>query len=49
MKEGAKDDLCKPEKIKCMQIDTYFGNWLSGYKIHMGVVLQVHLARGLAL
>ncbi|KAL8212509.1 UNVERIFIED_CONTAM: hypothetical protein K2H54_049418 [Gekko kuhli] len=49
LKASVRDDPRELEKIKRMQIDKNFDNWLSAYTIYMGVILQAYPGQGSAL
>ncbi|KAL8221675.1 UNVERIFIED_CONTAM: hypothetical protein K2H54_074308 [Gekko kuhli] len=49
VKVSVRDDPRELEKIKLMQIDKNFDNWLSAYTIYMGVLLQAYPGQGSAL
>ncbi|KAL8221088.1 UNVERIFIED_CONTAM: hypothetical protein K2H54_058770 [Gekko kuhli] len=49
LKANMRDDPWELEKIKRMQIDKNFDNWLSAYTVYMGVVLQAYSDRGARL
>ncbi|KAL8211665.1 UNVERIFIED_CONTAM: hypothetical protein K2H54_006337 [Gekko kuhli] len=42
VKTNVRDDPRELEKIRQMQIDNNFDNWLSAYTIYMAVVLQAY-------
>ncbi|KAL8172838.1 UNVERIFIED_CONTAM: hypothetical protein K2H54_027035 [Gekko kuhli] len=49
VKASMRDDPRELEKIKWMQIDKNFDNWLTACTLYMGVVMQVHSGQGPAL